>query len=356
MLLSIVILNYNTFKLTCDCIQSIKDTARNTTYEVVLIDNNSKECSPEEFLKVFPEVNLIAIKENIGYSRAKNKGFEAAKGKYILSLDSDTLVYENTIDETIEYMEKNPQADILGCKVFTNGGQIQGTTYPYKGELSFFRSIPFFIKRNTILKELIRVVYNWVQKRKKAKLPPGETSMESKEVVQSKEEKWKQITPNYVDGTRIGSLVGCFLLLKRSVYEETKGFDPDFFMYHEELEWFLNRLRKYNAVYYPYVSIMHFYSGSNIYNKMSLQLHVSHYLFWYKMSKGHLALFFLFNLVEIPCKLIMSVAKWDRWYFTDIGTVLKAFPYALFDIPRYSNKYGSRKDPLKLNFLRKRGL
>lgn len=357
MLLSIVILNYNTFKLTSQCIKSIKDTARNTTYEIILIDNNSKECPAEDFLKAFPDINLIAIKENIGYSRAKNKGFERARGKYILSLDSDTIVHENTVDETVEYLEKNPSVDILGCKVFTNGGSIQGTVYPYKGELSFFPSILFFIKRNTILKEIIRIVYNLTKGRKKtiASSPQNYQHNESLKDL-SLQEKWSRLTPNYVDGARIGSMVGCFLLLKRSVYLETKGFDPDFFMYHEELDWFLKRLRNYNAVYYPYVSIMHFYSGSDVHKKMSLQLHVSHYLFWYKMSKAHMVLFFLYNIVEIPSNLIMGVLKWKRWYFKDVGIFLKAFPYALFDIPKYSNKYGSRKNPLKLKYLTKRGL
>lgn len=356
MLLSIIILNYNTFKLTCQCIKSIKDTAKTTSYEIILIDNNSKECPADDFLKVFPDIKLIAIKENIGYSRAKNKGFEKATGKYLLSLDSDTVVHENTIDETVEYLENNTGVDILGCKVFTNGGSVQGTVYPYKGELNFFRSVVFFIKRNTILKELIRIVYNNTKGRKQRSAADESNRTEGPNNGLTLQEKWKRLTPNFVDGARIGSMVGCFLMLKRSVYLETKGFDPDFFMYHEELDWFLKRLRQYNAVYYPYVSIMHYYSGSNIHNKMSLQLHVSHYLFWYKMSKAHMPLFFLFNVFEIPSKLIMGAIKRERWYFDDVKTIFKALPYAFFDIPKYSNRYGSRRNPLKLKYLTRRGL
>src|SRR5207249_1191548 len=104
------------------------------------------------------------------------------------------------------------------------------------------------------------------------------------------------------DGKRIGALNGVFLLVKRSVYIESKGFDPDFFMYDEETNWFLKRLRNYNVVFYPNASIMHFYGKSNVYNKMNLQHHVSQYLFWYKISWAHYILFFLYNLVDIPCK------------------------------------------------------
>src|SRR5215204_1372499 len=125
MLLSIIIINYNTFQLTCNCIRSIKETTNATSYEIVLIDNNSKECDADKFLEVFPDIKLIPLKENVGFGRANNRGAEAAKGKYVLLLNSDTIVNQNTIDETVDYLEKHPEMDILGCKVFTNGGAVQ---------------------------------------------------------------------------------------------------------------------------------------------------------------------------------------------------------------------------------------
>ena len=351
MLLSIIIINYNTFQLTCDCIQSIKQTTH-VEHEIILVDNNSKERAATDFLQVFPDVQLLALTENVGFGRANNAGVEKAAGKYVLLLNSDTLVKEATVDETVAYLESNPSVDILGCKVFTDGGAVQKTVYEYKGELSFFRSIVFFIKRNAIMKELIGIVYKQLQKRKQKRAASAVATTVNGEVTTHK----TAITPNYQDGKRIGALVGVFLLLKRSVYIESKGFDPDFFMYHEELDWFLKRLRKYNVVYYPDVSITHFFGKSDVYRKMSLQLHVSHYLFWYKMSVGHFILYFLYNIAEIPSRAIMSLVTFNKKYISDVPVFFKAFPYALFDIPRYSNRYGGRKEMLKLRSLRKKGL
>lgn len=348
MLLSVIIINYNTFELTCNCIRSILETAQ-TPLEIILVDNNSKECDPGRFLEQFPTVTLVALEENVGFGRANNAGVAKAKGKYVLLLNSDTLVHKNTIDETVAYLEKHPTVDVLGCKVFTNGGAIQKTVYEYKGELSFFRSIIFFIKRNTIMKALIAFVWNRLQKRKAKQLQQGYAPDETAKEV-------KDITPNYENGKRIGALVGVFLMLKRSVYHESRGFDPDFFMYHEELDWFLKRLRPYNVVYYPYASIVHFYGKSDVYRKMSLQLHVSHYLFWYKMGVGQFILYFIYNLAEIPSKAIMSLVTLKKHHLEELPVLFKAFPYALFDIPRFSNKYGSRKHMLKLHSLKRKGL
>jgi GT2 family glycosyltransferase len=201
------------------------------------------------------------------------------------------------------------------------------------------------------MKELISIVYKQLQKKKNKKALKSE---DLKEVAGSKPEP--RFALNYYQGKRIGALVGVFLLLKRSVYLDSKGFDPDFFMYDEEMDWFLNRLRKYNIVYYPDVFIFHFFGKSDVYKKMSLQHRVSQYLFWYKMSVPHFLLFILYNIVEIPSKAIISIVTLNNKHLSEIPYIFKAFPYALFDIPRYSNKYGSRKNMLKLKSLKKAGL
>jgi GT2 family glycosyltransferase len=277
---------------------------------------------------------------------------EVASGKYVLLLNSDTLVHERTLDETVGYLEANPEIDILGCKVFTNGGSIQRTVYEYKGELSLLGSAVFFVKRNAIMKELIRIGFNAWQKRRQKTNGHVVAMSQSGEEIKTP----VKLTPNYIDGKRIGALNGVFLLLKRSVYLESKGFDPDFFMYDEETNWFLKRLRKYNVVYYPHVSIMHFYGKSNVYNKMNLQHHVSQFLFWYKISVPHFVLFILYALMEIPSKALVSLVKWDKNLISEVPTTIKALPYVFFDIPRYPNRYGGRKEMLKLRSLRKRGL
>ena len=270
----------------------------------------------------------------------------------MLLLNSDTLVHEGTLDKTVGYLEANPNIDILGCKVFTNGGAIQRTVYEYKGELGILSAAVFFVKRNAVMKELIRIGFNAWQRRKQKTVTHSIAASQNGQEINTA----VQLTPNYHDGKRIGALNGVFLLLKRAVYEESKGFDPDFFMYDEETNWFLKRLRKYNAIYYPHGSIMHFYGKSNVYNKMNLQHHVSQYLFWYKISILHYIMFILYNFIEIPSKTLVSLLKWDKNLLSEVPTMFKALPYVFFDIPRYSNRYGARREMLKLRSLRKKGL
>ncbi len=68
MQVSIIIVNYNTFKLTCDCIQSIIDKTEGVTYEIILIDNASVECAPQLFKQKFPDIHLISSNTNIGFA------------------------------------------------------------------------------------------------------------------------------------------------------------------------------------------------------------------------------------------------------------------------------------------------
>jgi GT2 family glycosyltransferase len=339
MLLSIIIVNYNTFELTCDCIRSIQETT-DISYEIILIDNNSKDHQPQEFLDVFPGIKLVSLKKNVGFGRANNIGVDNAKGTYILLLNSDTIVHPNTIRDTVGYLESHQNIDILGCKVLLSDETLQPTVFPYNGESSLLKTAVVFTKRNAVIKEVLKPIHRLLYRRSLQQTSEGNIEKE-------------EITPNYYGGKRIGELAGVFLLLKKSVYLETKGFDPDFFMYYEELEWFINRLCRYNIVYYPFASITHLYGKSDVFGTMTLNSHLSQYLFWYKMSYFHFLLFFFYNLFEIPSRIIMGILQLKNTHFTHVSTIVKAFPYVLWDIPRYSNKFGARKQMLQTKKLRK---
>ena len=78
MQLSIIIINYNTFQLTCNCIQSLKERLHDMSYEVVLVDNASTECDPKSFLERFPDINLIVNPVNSGFTGGNNLGISKA--------------------------------------------------------------------------------------------------------------------------------------------------------------------------------------------------------------------------------------------------------------------------------------
>jgi GT2 family glycosyltransferase len=268
---------------------------------------------------------------------------EKAKGEYILLLNSDTLVLENTINETVGFMQRHPHVDVLGCRTLYPDGTTQLTVYTYENELSLVSTVARFIKSNVVFKQVQRVVNYLHRKLSNQKYTPLA-------------ENTGEPVPNYNNGERIGMLMGVFLLLKKSVYTATKGFDPDFFMYYEESEWFINRLRNHNIVYYPKASIVHYYGKSDVYKKMNLQAVISQYLFWYKISYAHFIFYILYNLIEIPSRVLMGILMAKKSFLKDAIVMSKALPYVFLEIPRFSNAFGSRKSMLKLKYLQKNNL
>jgi GT2 family glycosyltransferase len=348
MKLSIIIINYNTFDLTCACIRSIRETAH-VDYEIILIDNNSRERAAADFLSAFPDVRLIALQENVGFGRANNIGMEAARGEFFLLLNSDTVVLENTLDSTVAYLSEHASIDMLGCRTLNPDGTDQLTVFSYGGELNLASAVQFFFKKNSIVREWIRAWnFGWRKMRAIFKSKNAE--------VKTAFNPGSEIVPNYNNGERIGSLMGVFLLFRRNVYESTRGFDPDFFMYYEESEWFLKRLRNHSIIYYPHASIIHYYGKSDVYGRMNLQSYISSYLFWYKISYWHYLFYVLFNLIDIPSKVLVGLLKFSNRTLKDVALNVKALPYALFEIPRYPNGFGARKDMLKLAYIRKNKL
>src|ERR1700679_2214851 len=93
--LSIIIINYNTFGLTCNCIQSIYDKLTDVEYEIVLVDNASVECDPNLFKEKFSGITLVINPVNTGFTGGNNTGIEYSKGEYLLLLNSDTELINN---------------------------------------------------------------------------------------------------------------------------------------------------------------------------------------------------------------------------------------------------------------------
>ena len=123
--ISIVIVNYNVKDFLHKCLSSIQSSSGNLNIETIVVDNDSKDGSVEYLQPRFPEVKFIALKENIGFGKANNLGFNESSGKYILILNPDTILEERTLSVMFEYMERNPETGIAGCKVLNPDGTFQ---------------------------------------------------------------------------------------------------------------------------------------------------------------------------------------------------------------------------------------
>ena len=121
-IISIIILNYNTVRLTHDCLESIKRCKSEVSFEVIVSDNGSTDASCDMVRKEFPWVKLIENGENLGFAAGNNRARPYARGKYILFLNTDTIVKKGTLSQTVRYMEEHPKVGALSCRlVLANG-------------------------------------------------------------------------------------------------------------------------------------------------------------------------------------------------------------------------------------------
>jgi GT2 family glycosyltransferase len=141
--LSVVIVNYNTCGLLRDCLKSVYEHTTGIQYEVIVVDNNSTDRSAETVEREFPYVKLIRNSENLGFSKGNNQGFAASSGRYVLTLNSDTLVLDNALELTVRFMEQHPEAAAVGCRTVGGDGKLQLTYERFPTILcELFRTTP----------------------------------------------------------------------------------------------------------------------------------------------------------------------------------------------------------------------
>src|SRR5690554_1692874 len=122
---SIIIINFNTFQLTCECIESILDKTKGVSYEVILVDNGSVECDPDLFKEEFPMINLIKSKLNLGFSKGNNLGIKSSKGEMVLLLNSDTVLENDAISICYNRLIREKRVGVITSKLIYPNGEVQ---------------------------------------------------------------------------------------------------------------------------------------------------------------------------------------------------------------------------------------
>jgi len=230
--ISIIIVNYNTLKLTSQCIQSIVEKTSHLDYEIILVDNASTECNPEIFLEKFPQIKLIKSDTNAGFAKGNNLGLEFAKGEFLLFLNSDTELTDNSIYIAYQRIKKDPQIGVLSSKLIYPDGRMQYVS-------GRFPSL------KTELKELFR-------------LTKYASAMEWSELYLG--DRFDHLTEKEVDW-----VWGAFFMTKRSIIDQlpNKKLHDDFFMYQEDVQWcYAIKNLRYKIIYYPEAVVIHHLSGS----------------------------------------------------------------------------------------------
>jgi hypothetical protein len=225
--LSIVIVSYNTKEFLNNCLASIKKTAKYFTYEIVVVDNASGDGSPEMVTQEFKDVLLISNKKNLGFSKANNLGVKKSTGRYVLFLNSDTIVYENTLKYMINFMDENKNVGASTCKLVMPNGKIDDASH--RGFPTPWNSFSHFTGLAKIFpKSKLFGGYN---------LGFGDLSKTHE----------------------IDALAGAFTLVRRKAGEEVYWWDEDYFFYGEDIDFCYKLKQKGWKIYYvPQVSILHY--------------------------------------------------------------------------------------------------
>ncbi|MCQ2284904.1 MAG: glycosyltransferase family 2 protein [Bacteroidales bacterium] len=227
MKLSIIIVNYNVSCFLEQALNSVYKALKNVEGEVYVVDNNSVDGSLAMLATKFPQVHVIANKENVGFAKANNQAIRISSGEYVLLLNPDTVVEEDTFEKCIQFMDKTPDAGGLGVKMVNGKGEFlpeskRGLPSP---AVSFYKLFGL------------------------SKLFP-------------KSKRFGAYHLTYLSNDEIHSvevLAGAFMLMRRSVLDKVGLLDEDYFMYGEDIDLSYRILKGgYKNYYFPETRIIHY--------------------------------------------------------------------------------------------------
>lgn len=148
--LSIIIINFNTYDFTRKCIESIYKKTREVSFEIILVDNDSRECDPEVFRQLFPELILVKSAKNLGFAGGNNLGIKHARGEYILLLNSDMELKNNVPGILLASLKDQSKTGVLTGKLIYPDGKLQHNCQSFpnwkKGLFELFRLQKIFRK------------------------------------------------------------------------------------------------------------------------------------------------------------------------------------------------------------------
>ncbi len=251
--LSIIIVNYNTLELTKQTLNSIYRTQHPFDYEIFVVDNHSQDDSVQMIKRDFPDVKLIVNDQNVGFSKANNIALKRAKGRFILLLNSDTVVQELCLEKSLEYLKAHPCVGALGCKVMLENGSLDHACK--RGFPTPMASFYYMLRLD--------------------KLFPNSRRFGAYDLTYLSENEIHEVD----------SLTGAFMMLPKEVIEAVGLLDEDFFMYGEDIDWcYRIRQKGWKIIYYPHAVIIHFKGGSSKKKpiKIIYEFHRSMYLFFRK--------------------------------------------------------------------------
>ena len=228
--LSLIIVNWNGLTVLRDCLSSIYSADHAFGFEVIVVDNDSHDDSVAMVRKEFPQVRILCNSRNLGFAAGNNRGFAVARGRYVLMLNSDTLVLPGALDESVKYLDTHARVGVLGCRVEFPDRSFQTSCYRFTDPLVLFmaRVLPL----GSVANERLNYGRYWARQ--------------------------------FEEPTEVDCVAGCFMVVRRQIISSTGGLDEDFFMYGEDEEWCARIKRAgWQVVYFPGATIIHIHRYSS---------------------------------------------------------------------------------------------
>jgi len=220
--LTTIIVNYNTVNLLPDCIEKLRNACSDISSEIIIVDNASKDESALLLQREYTDCKLIINADNVGFGRANNQCISFIRGRYVLLLNTDAFVAENSIDKTIAYMDSHSECGILGVKLLGRDGDLQPSCRYFPTPLSSFL-------KSTGLQRCF------------------------KGVQAADEMAWAHDVPRECDW-----VPGCYYLIRREVVNTVGLFDPRYFLYYEEVDHcFAVKKAGWQVHFYADTSVVH---------------------------------------------------------------------------------------------------
>ena len=237
--LSVIIVTWNCRDDIIPCLDSLNKVSRNINLEVIIVDNASGDDTLHHISELFPDVIIIANKENKGFAEGCNQGLRKAKGQFLLLLNPDTIVNLPALKETMDFLRNNKPAGCAAPRLLHPDGLPQKSAYAYPGVWTY-------ICDQSLLSPLIEKFDKFIFRSgfKKAEFKePVKTETYSRKVV------W---------------LMGAFIMIKREIWEQVGELDAGYFMYSEDADWCLRMHKQgWDCFYLPNLNIIHNQKGTS---------------------------------------------------------------------------------------------
>ncbi len=276
--LSIIVVNYNTRHLLDQFFNCLIPALKGISYQIIFIDNASKDDSVDFLINKYPDITLIESKVNLGFGRANNLAIEKINYDYVLLLNTDAFVSKDSIKQSLDLLIGHPETGVLGVKLKSRDGTIQPSRRYFPTPFNIFlnRTGLFRFFNNVTLVDLI---------------------------------DWNPDDSGYCDW-----VPGCFYLTRKNLIDKYGLFDPRYFLYYEEVDHcHMLKSHGYKVFYYSGVDVIHIGGESaKIDNELTStgsqveKLQVESELLYFRKNHGLFILVLHILLVIIADLLILS--------------------------------------------------